>query len=421
MPTPAPAGFVLGAVAPDDAVAAFQARGLLRPSFRWQEVWQAEHARAFAVAGVMRLDILSLIRDQVDTAVKGGGNFADFHRDLKRQLVQRGWWGNIEITDPGTGEVRRTRFNDHRLGLIFDVNMRQSHAAGRWARAMRSRKPYLMYSTMRDEKVRASHKPWDRVVLPKSHPWWDTHYPPNGWRCRCTAFEIDEAGIGRLRAAGVKVQTEAPPTTWVEFENRSTGQVERVPRGIDPGFAYNPGKLHVEQGVERLERALSTVQPFAKVGGDIANSESGGALQITRAVVARMRSEVAFKDFLAAPPPNTNTGMPVAALPSMRGEPPIASVSARALLAQAGTADYPRTLPTTVKDWAMAQAVVDRGQRLLLPRGRVLWWWARGAGQARRVHVLELDRGALVWWVQQLAALAPEEAVRLYPQLAGLV
>lgn len=413
MPTPAPAGFALGAIAPDDAIAAFEARGLLRPSFRWQEVWQAEHARAFAVAGVMRLDILTLIRDQVDAAVKGGTDFADFHKQLKRQLVAKGWWGNIEITDPSTGEVRKTKFNSQRLELIFDVNMRQSHAAGRWARAMRSRKPYMMYSTMRDERVRASHKPWDRLVLPKTHPWWDTHYPPNGWRCRCTAFEIDDAGIEKLRAAGVKVQTEAPATTWVEFENKSTGQVERVPRGIDPGFAYNPGKVHVEQGVERLERALSVVRPSSQGAGD--------ALQITRATVARMRSEKAFKDFLADPPPNVNTGMPVAALPATRGEPPIASVSARALLAQAGTADYPRTLPTTAKDWAMAQAVIDRGQRVLLPRGRVLWWWARGSGQARRVHVLELDRGALVWWVQQLAALAPEEAVRLYPPLAGLV
>ena len=50
MPTPIPPGFKLGTVEPDDAVAAFDHRALLQPSFRWQDVWQDEHSRAIAVA-----------------------------------------------------------------------------------------------------------------------------------------------------------------------------------------------------------------------------------------------------------------------------------------------------------------------------------------------------------------------------------
>ena len=69
----------------------------------------------------------------------------------------------------------------------------------------------------------------------------------------------------------------------------------------------------------------------------------------------------------------------------------------------------------------MAQAVVDQGQRLQLPGGDVLWWWARGTGASRRVHVLELKRGDLVWWVQRLAALSVDEAVQRYPALGALL
>lgn len=424
MPAATPAGFALGAVKPEDAIAVFQQRRLLRPSFRWQEVWHEEHTRSFAVAGVMRLDILADIRGAVQKVVEEGGDLAAFSAELKGTLIRKGWWGNLEITDPATGELRKTRFNDARLRLIFDVNMRQSHAAGRWQRIQRGRMPYIVYRTMRDERVRASHKPWDNVVLLKDHPWWDTHFPPCGWRCRCTAFATDEAGLAQLRRsapAGSPVKTEPPPTTWVEFFNKSTGKVERVPRGIDPGFAYNPGKAHLPRGIELLERTLSSVRPVTVPG---MAPGAGDALRVVRATVARTRSERTFKDFLVTPPPATKAyplGMPVAALPSMGGEPVIASVSAADLAAQAGTADFPRLLPTTAAGWAMAQAIVDQGQRLALPGGGVLWWWARGAGAQRRVHTLELQRGELVWWAQRLVALSVDEAVQRYPALGALL
>jgi len=418
----APAGFSLGAVRPEDAIAAFQQRGLLRPSFRWQDVWQAEHARAFAVAGVMRMDVLQLLRDEVGAALEAGTSMEVFTRRVREQLVARGFWGDVEVTDPATGELRTTRFNRARLELIFDVNMRQSHAAGRWARAMRSRMPYLVYRTMRDERVRASHRPWDNVVLPKDHPWWDTHYPPNGWRCRCTAYALDDKGLERLRAAGVPVKTEPPATTWVEFVNRSTGMTERVPRGVDPGFAYNPGKVHVELGTELLARRLGAVRPVPGAGRQAAGGSGGDALATTRAVVQRMRRERTFAEFLRQPP-DTAAGLPVAAVPALPGEPPIASVSGQALRRQAAAALYPPPLPVTAAGWALAQAILDRGQRVELADDATLWWWLRDgrAGQPQRVLVLEMQRSALVWWVRTLATLALDEAARLYPRLQPLL
>ncbi len=419
MPVAAPPGFTLGAIKPEDAIAVFEQRKLLRPSFRWMDVYQEEHTRGFAVAGVMRLDILADLREATDNAVNNGGSLQDFVRQAKAKLQAKGWWGNIEITNPETGEVRKTRFDDARLQLIFDVNMRQSHAAGRWQRIQRSNMPFIVYRTMRDERVRASHKAWDNVVLPKDHPWWDTHYPPCGWRCRCIAFAIDQSGLDQLRAnapADAQVKTEPPPTQWVEFVNKSTGQTERVPRGIDPGFAYNPGKLHVQRGTELLERTLASVQATAP--------KAGNAMQVVRAVVARGRTEKSFKEFLAKPPktgPGGPVGHPVAALPSMAGEPGVASVNNAQLIAQSKLTEFPKPLPTTVAGWAIAQAIIDQGQRLELATGRVLWWWARGSGDKRRVYVLELQRSALVWWVQRLLALTTEEAARDYPKLSGLL
>lgn len=410
--TPAPT-FSLGAIRPDDAVAAFVRRGQLRPSFRWQSVWQEEHTRAFAVAGVMRLDVLKLIREQVEDAVTNGTDLQTFSNALKSQLVKRGFWGNVEVTDPETGEVRKTRFDARRLELIYDVNLRHSHAAGRWARGMRGRMPFIVYRTMGDERVRLSHQAWDYLVLPRDHPFWDTHLPPNGWRCRCHFFFTDQAGIDKLLAIGKKLKFEAPEVQWVEFLNRETGLTERVPRGIDPGFAYNPGKVHLPSSTERLAARLARVGPTMP--------RAGNAGATSRAVVARMRSERTFREFLADPPPG-DAGLPVAAVPALQGEPPIASVSAAALRAQQartdGDAQYPLQLPLKAAQWALAQAIVDQGQRLQLDDGRVLWWWVRGSGQAERVLVLELERSALVWWTKALMTLTREEATTQYPPLA---
>lgn len=38
------------------------------------------------------------------------------------------------------------------------------------------------------------------------------------------------------------VKTEAPKTEKYEWVDKATGEVHKIPRGIDPGWDYNPGK-----------------------------------------------------------------------------------------------------------------------------------------------------------------------------------
>jgi SPP1 gp7 family putative phage head morphogenesis protein len=265
MPTQPPADLQLGIAAPLDTVAAFQQRALLEPSFRWQDVLQQEHGRAFAVAGVMRLDLLQAFQDEIATSLQDGRSLADFRGRMRSRLAQMGFAGPQEITDPDTGESRTIGFNDSRLRTVFDVNMRQSEAAGRWARIERNKRrfPYVMYRTMRDERVRAQHRAWDGVTLPVDDSWWDTHYPPCGWRCRCRAFAVSERDIERRRADGLPVKTEAPPDQWISYVNPRTGEVVPVPRGVDPGFAYNPGKQRDAALHEQLLRKALKATPLA--------------------------------------------------------------------------------------------------------------------------------------------------------------
>ena len=263
MPTPLPRGMRLGTAEPADAVAAFAARKLLQPTFNWHDVYEAEHASRFMVAGVAQADVLRLFREALQEPLAQGQSLADFAKALKPQLQAKGWWGDVEITDPASGEIRTTRFNDARLQLIYDVNLRQSYAAGRWASIQRnkSRLPLVMYRTMRDERVRASHAAWDGLVLPAGDAFWQQHYPPNGWRCRCTAFALSEQDLQKRQARGERIQTEAPPEQLVPYRDPRTGEVVQVPLGVDPGFAYNPGMAQVREAADRLRDALDQADP----------------------------------------------------------------------------------------------------------------------------------------------------------------
>lgn len=244
MPTPIPPGLGLGVVEPVEAVEAFQARQLLEITFSWQDLWNEEHTRAFTVSRLTSERLLEFMRDELGKAVSNGTRLEDFRKAVMPRLISAGWWGKRTVVDTATGEKVNTTFDPSRLELIYSVNTRQSYAAGRWARIERTkdRFPFIMYRTMRDERVRLSHRPWDGLVLPVDHKFWETHFPPNGWRCRCTAFAVDERTIERYRRQGFAIKTTAPREEWVTFTNRRTGEVSKVPRGVDPGFAYNAGR-----------------------------------------------------------------------------------------------------------------------------------------------------------------------------------
>lgn len=74
--------------------------------------------------------------------------------------------------------------------------------------------PNFTYQTAGDERVRLNHRPLDGITLPFNDPFWDTWFPPNGWRCRCD---------GKQSAGSLVL----PP--------------EDLPKPKD-GFAFNPGK-----------------------------------------------------------------------------------------------------------------------------------------------------------------------------------
>lgn len=190
---------------------------------------------------VWKRDIFHDIHAALMRAMESGTTFADFRRELTPILQKKGWWGWKEEADPETGEIRRVELGSpRRLRTIFDVNMRVSFAQGRWEqqRLVKDSFPYLRYEGILDSKIRPQHRLWHGIILPQDHPWWKTHYPPNGWHCRCDAVAVSDDDLKRF---GWRLSETPPEEGTITWANPRTGEERPVPAGIDPGWDYNPG------------------------------------------------------------------------------------------------------------------------------------------------------------------------------------
>ena len=225
-----------------EAIAHFRAKGF-HIGFDWRDTSAGQHVASFTVAKVARLDILQDIRTAMDRVKAEGRTFDDFRNELEPILRRKGWWGRQRMADPLTGQTRIVQLGSlHRLRIIFDTNLRMATAHGQWQRIERLAEvmPYLRYSAVQDARTRPEHLAWHGTVLPWDHPFWRTHYPPNGWRCRCAVQQLGEDDLERFK---LKV-SKNPPDGWDAarpWRDRRNEETHQIPPGIDPGFAHNVG------------------------------------------------------------------------------------------------------------------------------------------------------------------------------------
>ena len=243
---------------PEEAVQHFRAKGF-HVGFDWRDTDAGTHVRSFTVAKAMKLDILEDIQGAMDQAIADGKTYDWFRDNLEPTLRKKGWWGRQSMTDPLTGESRIVQLGSpRRLRIIFDTNLRMAYAHGRWQgiERLKERMPFLRYISVLDARTRPEHARWHGTVLPVDDPFWRTHYPPNGWRCRCIVQQLSDDDLERY---GSKVSSGPPPGSeqtrpWV---NRRTGEAARVPAGIDPGFAHNVGRIN--PGREAADRLIAKI------------------------------------------------------------------------------------------------------------------------------------------------------------------
>ncbi len=251
---------------PAEAIAYFESKGYAI-GFNWYDVETQAHAKAFTVAGVLKLDVLQDIRQALTETLHNGGTQADFERRLIPLLEQKGWLGKGLVADQDTGELHGKRLTPRRLETIFQTNMQSSYMAGRYKQQMENTddRPYLERVGIMDNHIRPAHAALNGFIARYDDPIWSIIYPPDGYRCRCRVRARSAADVERL---GLMVQSTEHTRVDVEqeygvpgetrtvtgFRNPKDGQIY-VP---DPGFGFNPGEVSYQPDLERYHPAAAS-------------------------------------------------------------------------------------------------------------------------------------------------------------------
>lgn len=241
-------------LAPAEAVKYFRAKGYVI-GWDWHETWKDAHARAFTVAGVLKVDALVKIRESLATALAQGQTFSQWKKAITPELEAAGLLGRHALVNPETGEAKT--LTSWRLRTIYQTNLQTAYNAGRWAvfAAEADRAPYVQYLAVGDSRTRPSHQALNGKVFRIDDPAWSVIAPPNGFNCRCRVRNMDQRELDRR---GLRVETDANIVEMPAARHRgdTVGTVQRgvsIPDRNDPtgkkrtglwadvGWDYNPG------------------------------------------------------------------------------------------------------------------------------------------------------------------------------------
>jgi SPP1 gp7 family putative phage head morphogenesis protein len=263
---------VAASLPPKEAISYFESKGY-KVSWNWYETLEEAHARAFTVAKCVNLDVLNTLRDAAKKALKTGMTEEQFVSELTPTLQKLGWWGKQVIVD-STGTAQTVQLGSpRRLATIYQTNTRTAYAAGRYTQMMNNAEmfPYWQYVAVMDTRTRPAHGELNLMTFRYDDPFWQTHYPPNDWECRCRVRALSEA---RYQASGINVTDssgmlttntvdagvdpftgEVYQTTVTTFNN---GHVKMTPGA---GWSYNVGSAAFGTDAAACRKLIETPDP----------------------------------------------------------------------------------------------------------------------------------------------------------------
>lgn len=160
-------------VPPAEAIDYFQRKRIVTQK-TFNKLEREAKAAAFYVSGVYREDILTAFKSEITDALENGQTSRFITKQFKEILSGAG----------------HKELGDFRTETIIRSNMMSAYGVGRRKAMEESAEllPFWEYSAVNDDRTRPTHRALDGIIYPAKHEFWDTHFPPWGFNCRCTVI-----------------------------------------------------------------------------------------------------------------------------------------------------------------------------------------------------------------------------------------
>ncbi len=170
-----------------EAAAIIQARQAVHSDV-YNQLLPEFRSRAIAIAGIDNMNQVRQVRDAI-AKVPAGQTWADTKKTIL-PILQKNNVANAS----------------KRADTLIQTNAFQAYATTRRREQLDPRMvklfPYLRYRTMRDNRVRPTHRRLDGLTLPANDPFWETHYPPWEFNCRCMVTQVSQQDADKMAKKG---------------------------------------------------------------------------------------------------------------------------------------------------------------------------------------------------------------------------
>lgn len=217
----------------EEAVDYFKERVPVKAS-EFYKIAEGYRNLAFTVSGYSKTQILKRFYDEILAALEEGNTFTEFRANMNEFLESQGYEG----LDPLQADN------------IFRTNIQTAYNVGHYEQMsdpdVVNLRPYWQYDAVNDTHTRPSHLAMDGRVFPADSPVWDTWFPPNGFRCRCTVRSLSKR---QVEQRGLKVEDVTPRGG----ELPDGRFVNILP---DPQFSTNPAKVRFDPDLKGYPEPL---------------------------------------------------------------------------------------------------------------------------------------------------------------------
>lgn len=185
---------------------------------------------AFTVSNYTDVKVLNTFYSEVLKAIKNGTTLKTFETSIDDFLTKN----------------KLSKIDSLDADNIFRTNLQTAYSVGHYEQMtdedVIKLRPYWKYDAVDDNNTRPEHKAMNGMVYKADDPIWDTWYPPNGYRCRCSVSSLSKR---QVEERGLTVSTEEPI-----FEP-------------DEGFCSNPAKAPFKPDISNYPESLQ--QAYKKI------------------------------------------------------------------------------------------------------------------------------------------------------------